>query len=298
MIHQMRLSVVVVALGTFPIIFVGKSAQKKSSRKIPGKIFTTKLASALSVPWSLRPRNRAAAATCGHGRCELPAILRVTPKSLAASDFFAAAEAKNPAISAAEWLRARLRPPWSLRFCDAIFVPLSECLTPWQLKGPLGGLRSLVWQGVSSLLEIPTNSCHFFFCTPGNPCATPIVTRGEGSFSFQGVSTRGLGTRQFSFVFEMGCETYLQSAGEDACLDGWTRLELFRGRSFCFFFRGLFRLSLLDFFHFGVNLHESGPRSSRWWNFGIFWETLKGNNWRAKSFHNFSHFFALFGTFS
>ena len=71
------------------------------------------------VPWSLRPQNRAAAATCGHGRCELPAILRVTQKSLAASDFFAAAEAKNPAISAAEWLRAHLRPPWSLRFCDA-----------------------------------------------------------------------------------------------------------------------------------------------------------------------------------
>ena len=59
------------------------------------------------------------------GRCELPAILRLTPKSLAASDFFADGEAKNPAISAAEWLRARLRPPWSLRFCDAIFVPLS-----------------------------------------------------------------------------------------------------------------------------------------------------------------------------
>ena len=79
----------------------------------------------LSVPWSLRPQNRAAAATCGRGRCDFPAILRLTPKSLAASDFFAAAEAKNPAISAAEWLRARLRPPWSLRFCDAIFVPLS-----------------------------------------------------------------------------------------------------------------------------------------------------------------------------
>ena len=46
-------------------------------------------------------------------------------KSLAASDFFAAGEAKNPAISAAESLRAHLQPPWSLRFCDAIFVPLS-----------------------------------------------------------------------------------------------------------------------------------------------------------------------------
>ena len=31
-----------------------------------------------------------------------------------------------------------------------------------------------------------------FFCIPDNPCATPIVTRGEGSFSYQGVSTRGV----------------------------------------------------------------------------------------------------------
>ena len=33
-------------------------------------------------------KNRAAGATCGHGRCELPATLRLTPRSLAASDFF------------------------------------------------------------------------------------------------------------------------------------------------------------------------------------------------------------------
>ena len=46
-------------------------------------------------------------------------------------------------------------------------------------------------EGVSSLLEIPTDSCHFF-CTLGNPCVTPIVTRGEGPFSYQGVSTRGV----------------------------------------------------------------------------------------------------------
>ena len=38
----------------------------------------------------------------------------------------AAGEAKNHAISAAEWLRAHLRPPWSVRFCDAIFVPLGS----------------------------------------------------------------------------------------------------------------------------------------------------------------------------
>ena len=57
--------------------------------------------------------------------------LRLTRKSLAASDFVAAGEAKNPAISAAELLRARLRPPWSLRFCDAIFVLLS--LQCWEV---------------------------------------------------------------------------------------------------------------------------------------------------------------------
>ena len=79
---------------------------------------------------------------------------------------------------------------------DAASAKSGECptplvLTPWKRKGPLGRLRSLVWQGVSSLLEIPTDSCHFF-CTPGNPCATPIATRGEGSFSYQGVSTRGV----------------------------------------------------------------------------------------------------------
>ena len=56
---------------------------------------------ALSVPWSLRPQNLAAAATRGRGCCELPEISRQTPKSLAASDLFAAAEAKNPVISAA-----------------------------------------------------------------------------------------------------------------------------------------------------------------------------------------------------
>ena len=37
-------------------------------------------------------------------------------------------------------------------------------------------------------LQIPVISP----CTSGNPCATPIVTRGEGSFSYQGVSTRGV----------------------------------------------------------------------------------------------------------
>ena len=76
----------------------------------------------LSIPWSLRPRNRAVAATCGRGRCELPAILRLPQKSLAAG------EAQSPAISAAEWLRARLQPPAILR-CDLSFVLLSLAVT-------------------------------------------------------------------------------------------------------------------------------------------------------------------------
>ena len=40
--------------------------------------------------------------------------------------FFAASEAQNPAISATDWLRARSRPPWSWRFCDASFAPLAK----------------------------------------------------------------------------------------------------------------------------------------------------------------------------
>ena len=50
------------------------------------------------------PRNRAAAARCGRGRCELPAILRITPLARITSDcdFLAA----GPPISAGEWLRA------------------------------------------------------------------------------------------------------------------------------------------------------------------------------------------------
>ena len=64
-------------------------------------------------------------------------------------------------------------------------------LTPAGWKSPLEVFVVLCEKGVSSALEIPTDSCHFF-CTPGNPCATPLVTRGEGSFSYQGVSTRGV----------------------------------------------------------------------------------------------------------
>ena len=62
----------------------------------PPKKRTTKTVGGPSVPWSLRPQNRAAAATCGHARCELPVILRLTQKSLAASDFFCARRSKKP----------------------------------------------------------------------------------------------------------------------------------------------------------------------------------------------------------
>ena len=43
---------------------------------------------ALSVPWSLQPRNRTAAATCGRGRCELPAMLRANRQNRWRSRFF------------------------------------------------------------------------------------------------------------------------------------------------------------------------------------------------------------------
>ena len=59
--------------------------------------------------------------------------------------------------------------------------PLVAERAPWRSS------HSCVTRGQQPL-EIPTDSCHFL-CTLGNPCATPIVTRGEGSFSYQGVST-------------------------------------------------------------------------------------------------------------
>ena len=60
------------------------------------------------------------------GRCELPAILRLSypPKSLAASGLFCGRRRKHfcDFCSGMVASRARLRPPWSLRFCDTIFV--------------------------------------------------------------------------------------------------------------------------------------------------------------------------------
>ena len=77
----------------------------------------------LSVPWSLQPRNRAAAATCGRGRCELPAIWRLTPKIASGQRFFVAGEAKTPAISA-------------LRFCVAILCRQDQVISHRPLNGP------------------------------------------------------------------------------------------------------------------------------------------------------------------
>ena len=50
----------------------------------------------LSVLWSLRLRNRAAAATCGRGRCELPAIVRATPKIASGWRFFGGRQSEKP----------------------------------------------------------------------------------------------------------------------------------------------------------------------------------------------------------
>ena len=50
----------------------------------------------LSVPWSLWPQNRAAAATCHHGRCKLPAILRLTPKIVSGLRFSCGRRSEKP----------------------------------------------------------------------------------------------------------------------------------------------------------------------------------------------------------
>ena len=54
------------------------------------------LVSKLCVLWSLQPQNRAAAATCGCGRCELPAILRLTPKIASGQRFFFGRRSQKP----------------------------------------------------------------------------------------------------------------------------------------------------------------------------------------------------------
>ena len=62
---------------------------------------------------------------------------------------------------------------------------------PGSWKAPLEVFAVLCDRGSAAYWKSPTHSCHFF-CTPGNPCATLIVTHREGSFRYQGVSTRGV----------------------------------------------------------------------------------------------------------
>ena len=108
--------------------------------------------SQLRVPWSLRPRNRRG---CGDLR----------RWSLRCScDFVAAGEAETPAISAAEWLRARLRPVTVVTailrcdFCAAKFPDLdSSNLSFFALLGfsrlgifPIMSGRSILFPSLSA----------------------------------------------------------------------------------------------------------------------------------------------------
>ena len=76
----------------------------------------------------------AAAATCGHGRCEHPAILRVTQKSLAASNFFCGRrrKAKNLAIPAAEMAATVLTAILRCDFCAAKVQSCEDMIQPLQ----------------------------------------------------------------------------------------------------------------------------------------------------------------------
>ena len=72
-----------------------------------------------------------------------------------------------------------------------------ECLTPPGAnplvaeRAPWRSSQSCV-RGGQQPIGNPYRFLSHFLCTPGNPCATPIVTRGKRSFSYQGVSTRGV----------------------------------------------------------------------------------------------------------
>ena len=82
--------------------------------------------------------------------------------------------------------------PFSLK--NPWFFP-GVCLTPL-VPNPLVAERAS-WRSSQSCviggqqpIGNPYRFLSHFFCIPGNPCATRRVTRGEGSFSYQGVSTR------------------------------------------------------------------------------------------------------------
>ena len=63
--------------------------------------------------------------------------------------------------------------------------PLVAERAPWRSS------QSCVTEGQQPIGNPYRFNSHFF-CTPGNLCATLIVTRGEGFFSYQGFSTRGV----------------------------------------------------------------------------------------------------------
>ena len=58
-------------------------------------------------------------------------------------------------------------------------------------RAPYGSSQPRVTGGQQPVGN-PYRFLSHFFWTPRDPGATPIVTRGEGSFSYQGVSTRGV----------------------------------------------------------------------------------------------------------
>ena len=75
-----------------------------------------------------------------------------------------------------------------------IYILSGECLTPGANhliaeRAPWRFSQSCATGGQQPIGN-PYRFVSHFFCTPGNPFATPTVTRGEGSLSYQGVSTR------------------------------------------------------------------------------------------------------------
>ena len=129
----------------------------------------------LSVPWSLRPRNRTAAGTCGHGRCELPAILRVTPKIESVnSDFFAAAELSGPVLRDTARLSQRYPPIARYGVFGVSTWPI-ECDTPppFLSTSPLESMQS------GGAIPPPqkgylSDTCAIPYENKANGCDTPL----------------------------------------------------------------------------------------------------------------------------
>ena len=105
-------------------------------------------------------------------------------------------------ISAAEWLRRALRPLWSLRFCDAIFVPLSFASCNF-LRIALGNHKNQgpvdrwVSNGGFSVLICPL--CPFPFFSGFSPFVVFLFLQ-----DLQGTLPKGSGTHSGPFPKEMG----------------------------------------------------------------------------------------------